>query len=174
MRLTQILLFIWYSNGSSIWSTNKNTYCAFLQNEFQQRELRFSLRKVILVERRNTTLRATITICFILAKVSILHGSSPYTQEVRWQPLPVQPLPMTTTTIWHPLPVTIIIYQMTTITTDNHYRPPLPGFIEQENHYQPPLPHDNNYHMTIIGYVFLQTFPINLSKAKQLVSEFTY
>ena len=59
----------------------ENTYCVFLENKFQQRELRFLLRKVILVERRNTTFRATITIWFILAKVSIFHGSSPYTQD---------------------------------------------------------------------------------------------
>ena len=32
----------------------ENTYCAFLENKFQQRELRFSLRKVILVESRFT------------------------------------------------------------------------------------------------------------------------
>ena len=158
MRLTQILLFIWYSYGSSIWSTNKNTYCAFLQNKFQQRELRFSLRKVILVERRNTTLRATITICFILAKVSILHGSSPYTQEVRWQPLPVQPLPMTTTTIWHPLPVTIITrwqpLPLTTIT-GHHYQVSFSKKTITSHHYHMTtttiwrsLPHDNHYHMT--------------------------
>ena len=59
----------------------ENTDCVFLENKFQQRELRFLLRKVILVERRNTTFRATITIWFILAKVSIFHGSSPYTQD---------------------------------------------------------------------------------------------
>ena len=59
----------------------ENTYCVFLENKFQQRELRFLLRKVILVERRNTTFRANITIWFILAKVSIFHGSSPYTQD---------------------------------------------------------------------------------------------
>ena len=38
----------------------ENTDCVFLENKFQQRELRFLLRKVILVERRNTTFRAPV------------------------------------------------------------------------------------------------------------------
>ena len=56
----------------------ENTYCVFLENKFQQQELRFSLRKVILVERRNTTFRAfgVKTISAVTPYLSILSISN--------------------------------------------------------------------------------------------------
>ena len=147
MRLTQILLFIWYSYGNSIWSTNKNTYCAFLQNKFQQRELRFSLRKVFLVERRNTRLRATITIYWLRYPFCMVHHHTPrrlgdnhyrynhyqwpllpYDTHYQWQSLPDdnhyhwQPLPATTTRFYwtrKPLPATTTTWQQ--LSYDDHW-----------------------------------------------------
>ena len=77
---------------------------------------------------------------------------------VRSQPLPVQSLPMTTTTIWHPLPVTIITrwqpLPLTTIT-GHHYQVSFSKKTITSHHYHMTtttiwrsLPHDNHYHMT--------------------------